>query len=90
MIFKEKYRMFWFFIPTLMLLNLEDKNHYSKTRKWSLSPAKKKYTTIERKALVVIYACKKFHYYLLGYWIVFHTNHDSLKYLVNKSDLSRG
>ena len=35
MIFKEKYMMFCFFILTLMLLNLEDKNYYSKTRKWS-------------------------------------------------------
>ena len=53
-----------------------------------MSPAEKKYTTTEREALAVIYACKKFRHYLLGYRIVFHTNHDSLKYLVNKPDLS--
>ena len=53
-----------------------------------MSPAEKKYTTTERKALAVIYACKKFRHYLLGYRIVFHTDHDSLKYLVNKPDLS--
>ena len=53
-----------------------------------MSPTEKKYTTTEREALAVIYACKKFQHYLLGYWIVFHTDHDSLKYLVNKSDLS--
>ena len=36
----------------------------------------------------MVYACKKFRHYLLRYWIVFHTDHDSLKYLVNKLDLS--
>ena len=53
-----------------------------------MSQAETKYSTTEREALAVIYACKKFRHYLLGYWIVFHTDHDSLKYLVNKSDLS--
>ena len=53
-----------------------------------MSPVEKKYTTTEREALAVIYACKKFRHYLLGYRIVFHMDHDSLKYLVNKPDLS--
>ena len=53
-----------------------------------MSLAKRKYTTIEREALAVVYACKKFQHYLLGYRIVFHMDHDSLKYLVNKLDLS--
>ena len=53
-----------------------------------MSPAEKKYTTTEREALAIIYACKKSQHYLLGYRIVFHTDHDSLKYLVNKPDLS--
>jgi len=52
-----------------------------------MSPTEK-YTTNERKALAVVYACKKFRHYLLGYKIIFHTDHDSLKYLVNKPDLS--
>ena len=53
-----------------------------------MSPAEKKYTTTEREAIAIIYACKKFRHYLLGYRIVFHMDHDSLKYLVNKPDLS--
>ena len=53
-----------------------------------MSPAEKKYTTTKREALAVVYACKKFQYYLLKYRIVFHTDHDSFKYLVNKLDLS--
>ena len=53
-----------------------------------MSPAERKYTTTEREALAVVYAYKKFRHYLLGYRIIFHTDHDSLKYPVNKSDLS--
>jgi hypothetical protein len=53
-----------------------------------MSPAERKYTTTEREALAVIYACKKFRHYLLGYKVVFHTDHDALKYLINKPDLS--
>ena len=52
-----------------------------------MSQVETKYSTMEREALAVIYACKKFRHYLLGYRIVFHMDHDSLKYLVNKSDL---
>ena len=48
-----------------------------------------KYTTTKGEALAVVNACKKFQHYLFGYLIVFHTDHDSLKYLVNKLDLSR-
>ena len=59
---------------------------YYASRQMSL--AERKYTTTEREALAVVYACKKFRHYLLGYKIVFHTDHDSLKYLVNKPDLS--
>lgn len=53
-----------------------------------MSTAEKNYTTTEREALAVVYACKKFRHYLLGYHVIFHTDHDSLKYLVNKPDLS--
>ena len=53
-----------------------------------MSPAEKNYTATEREALAVIYACKKFRHYLLGYEVIFHTDHDALKYLVNKPDLS--
>ena len=44
-----------------------------------ISPAKQNYTTTEREALAVVYACRKFQHYLLGYRIVFHTDHKSLK-----------
>lgn len=41
----------------------------------------------KREALAVVYTCRKFRHYLLGYDIIFHTDHDSLKYSVNKPDL---
>ena len=50
--------------------------------------AERNYTTTEREALAVMYACRKFRHYLLGYRVVFHADHNSLKYLVNKPDLS--
>jgi len=52
-----------------------------------ISLADRKYTATEREALAMVYATKKFRHYFLGYWIMFHMDHDSLKYLVNKPDL---
>jgi hypothetical protein len=53
-----------------------------------LSLAERKYSATEREALGVVYACKKYRHYLLGYKKIFHTDHDALKHLVNKPDLS--
>jgi hypothetical protein len=53
-----------------------------------MSPAERNYTTTEREALAVVYSCKKFRHYLLGYKVILHTDHNSLKYLVNKPDLT--
>ena len=52
-----------------------------------MSTVETKYSTTEREALAIVYSCKKFRHYLFGYRIVFHTDHNSLKYLVNKPDL---
>ncbi|KAL3697673.1 hypothetical protein R1sor_011749 [Riccia sorocarpa] len=53
-----------------------------------LNDAEKNYTTIEREALGMVYACKKFRTYLLGYSFMFHVDHSALQYLVKKADLS--
>ncbi|CAM6093902.1 unnamed protein product [Calypogeia fissa] len=50
--------------------------------------AEKNYSATDREALGISYACKKFRHYLLGYKVVFHTNHNALKYMVNKPDLT--
>ncbi len=54
-----------------------------------LNPAEKNYSTTKREALGIVYACKKFRHYLLGYEAIFHTNHNALKYFFNQVDLSR-
>ncbi len=46
--------------------------------------AKKNYTTIEKEALEVIYAIKKFRHYQLGSSFVFYVDHQTSLYLVNK------
>ncbi|CAM6094694.1 unnamed protein product [Calypogeia fissa] len=53
-----------------------------------MSAPEKNYSGTDREALGVIYACKKFRHYLLGYKVIFHTDHNSLKYMVNKPDLT--
>ena len=60
--------------------------YYAKTQ---MSPVEKKYTTTEREALLLVYTCKKFQHYLFRYQIVFHTDHNFLKYLVYEPDLFR-
>ena len=53
-----------------------------------LIAAEKNYTTSEREALGMIFAVQKFRHYLLGYPFTFYVDHDALKYLINKPDLS--
>jgi hypothetical protein len=53
-----------------------------------LIAVEKNYTTTEREALGMIFAVQKFRNYLLGYPFVFYVDHDALKCLINKPDLS--
>jgi hypothetical protein len=53
-----------------------------------LIPAERNYTVTEREALGMIYSVQKFRHYLLGYPFVFHVDHDALKYMINKPQLS--
>lgn len=50
----------------------------------NLTPAELNYTVIEKKFLVVIYAINKFRYYITGYEVFVHTNHSTIRYLMNK------
>ena len=49
-----------------------------------LPQEERKYTTMEREGLVMIYALHKFRYYLLGSCFKLFTDHSTLKCLVNK------
>jgi hypothetical protein len=53
-----------------------------------LVAAQKDYTTTKREALSMIFVVQNFRYYLLDYPFVFYVDHDALKYLINKPDLS--
>ena len=37
----------------------------------------------------MVYSVQKFCHYLLGYPFVLHVDHDALKYMINKPQLSR-
>ena len=45
---------------------------------WTLSPAEAKYAQIEREALAIVFAVRKFHQYLYGREFVLVTDHRSL------------
>ena len=53
-----------------------------------LVAAERNYSTTEREALGMVYSVQKFRHYLLGYPFVFHVDHDALKYMINKPQLS--
>lgn len=53
-----------------------------------LAATDENYSPTDREAFGIIYSCKKFRHYLLGYKVMFHTNHNALKYMVNKPDLT--
>jgi hypothetical protein len=53
-----------------------------------LSAAEKNYSVTEREGLGMVYSVQKYRHYLLGYKFTFHVDHDALKYMVNKPQLS--
>ena len=53
-----------------------------------LSVAEKNYSVTEREALGMVYSIQKYRHYILGYKFTFHVNHDALKYMINKPQLS--
>src|SRR3954469_13529453 len=57
--------------------------HYaSKT----LDSDKKNYATTEKEFLAVVFACDKFSQYIFYSKVIIHTDHDAIKYLMEKKD----
>jgi hypothetical protein len=54
-----------------------------------LIPTKQNYVITEREALVIIFAMKKFHHYLLGNRFTIVIDHQAPKYLLSKPNLTR-
>jgi hypothetical protein len=52
----------------------------------TLTGAQLKYATTEKELLAVVFAIDKFRSYLVGANIVVYTDHDALKFLLNKKD----
>jgi hypothetical protein len=50
----------------------------------NLSPAELNYTIIEKEFLAVVHGIKKFHNYIIGYEVCVHTDHSSIRLLMNK------
>ena len=53
-----------------------------------LTGAERNYSTTEREALAMVFSIKKYRHYLLLSKVVFYVDHISLRYIVNKPDLS--
>ncbi len=53
-----------------------------------LIPAKRNYVIIEWEALAMIFTMKNFHHYLLGNKFTVVTDHEALKYLLSKPNLT--
>jgi hypothetical protein len=50
----------------------------------NMTPAELNYTVTKKEFLAVIYAINKFRHYITGYSTFVHTDHSSIKYLMNK------
>ena len=50
----------------------------------NLTPAELSYTVIEKEFLAVIFAINKFRHYIIGYEVFVHTDHSTIRYLMNK------
>jgi len=51
----------------------------------NMTPVELNYTVTEKEFLAVIYAINKFRHYITGYTTFVHTDHSTIKYLMNKS-----
>ena len=44
------------------------------------------YSTTEKEMLAIVFACEKFRPYILGSHVIMHTDHASIKYLMEKKE----
>jgi hypothetical protein len=50
----------------------------------NLSPAELNYTVTKKEFLAVVHAINKFHHYITGYEVFVHTDHSTIRFLMNK------
>ena len=51
----------------------------------TLSPAEKKYSQLEKEALAIVFAVRKFHDYIYGHKFILYSDHKPLQSLLNES-----
>ena len=52
----------------------------------TFNEAQENYSTTEKEMLAMVFACEKFRSYILGSHVIVHTDHASIKYLMEKKD----
>ena len=52
----------------------------------TLDNAERNYATTEKEFLAVVFACDKFRPYIVDYKVTVHTDHATIKYLMEKKD----
>ena len=53
----------------------------------TFNEAQENYSTIEKDMLSMVFACEKFKPYILGFHVIIHTNHVTIRYLMAKKDV---
>ena len=56
--------------------------HASKT----FNEEQENYSTIEKEMLAIVFACEKFNPYILGSHVIVHTDHATIKYVMENKD----
>ncbi len=54
----------------------------------NLAKAELNYIVTENELLVAVHSLNKFRHYITGYQTFLHTNHDAIKYSMNKPDVN--
>ena len=52
----------------------------------TFNEAQENYSTIEKEMLAMVFACEKLKPYILGSYVIVHTDHAAIKYLMEKKE----
>ena len=52
----------------------------------TFNEAQENYSTTEKKMLAMLFACEKFRPYILGSYVLIHTDHAEIRYLMAKKE----
>ena len=52
----------------------------------TFNEAQENYSTTEKEMLTIVFACENFRPYILGSYVIMHTDHAAIKYLMAKKE----